>query len=130
VTTRSLSAVAVATPRYRLKEYSDMPSSRRDFNMKQPRKSSDIAKTINALSDQARQAAEQTPDLLAELSVLIKTTMHSDADPYLLMGVLLEGIVQTLTLRIPPERQPDTELATLLMLKQRNTVIASVANCQ
>jgi hypothetical protein len=87
--------------------------------MKRPRRNGRIASTVDALSAQARDAAEATPNPLTELSGLIRTTMEGDADPYVLAGVLLEGIVQVLATRIPPERRAATELATLLMLKQR-----------
>jgi|SRR4051794_3879524 len=87
--------------------------------MKRPRKISSITKAVNALSTQAREAAEQAPNPLADLTSQIKLSIDGEVDAYLLVGVLLEGIVQTLTTRIPSERQPATELATLLMLKQR-----------
>jgi hypothetical protein len=87
--------------------------------MKRPRKQSRIARTVNTLSDQARQAADQTPNPLAEVIAVTKTAMQGGVDPYLMVGVLLEAIVQILTSDIPPERRPATELATVVMLKQR-----------
>jgi hypothetical protein len=78
-----------------------------------------MAQTVSELSDQAQQAADQTANPLPAVVAAIKTAMQSGTDPYLLVGVLLEGIVQTLTSAIPPERRPATELATLTMLQQR-----------
>jgi hypothetical protein len=83
-----------------------------------PRKSR-ITKTVGALSEQAQQAAAGADNPLEAVIASIKAAARSDADPYLLVGVLLEAIVQVLTTNIPPERRPGTELATLMMLRQR-----------
>jgi hypothetical protein len=87
--------------------------------MKHPRKQSRIARTVTTLSEQAEQAAAQTANPLADAIAAIKAAMKGDTDSYLLVGVLLEAIVQILTTDIPAERRPATELATLLMLEQR-----------
>jgi hypothetical protein len=87
--------------------------------MQRPSPASPIAHTVDTLTAQARQAAEATPCPLNELIGSIKTTLASEADPYLLVGVLLEGIVQVLAKRVPTERKPATEVAAMLMLQQR-----------
>lgn len=76
-------------------------------------------RTIRKLSSQAEQAAAQAPDPLAELSVAIKAALQTQADPYVMLGVLLEGMTQTLITRIPPERHLGTLTAALVLLRQR-----------
>jgi hypothetical protein len=76
-------------------------------------------RAIRALSSQAEAAASQAPDPLAELSAAIKAALQSDADPYVMLGVLLEGMTQTLVTRIPPGRHDGTLSAALVMLRQR-----------
>jgi hypothetical protein len=77
------------------------------------------ARTVRKLSGQAEHAAAQAPDKLAELSVAIKVALQSEADPYVMLGVLLEGLTQTLVTRIPPQRHRGTLAAALVMLRQR-----------
>ena len=77
------------------------------------------ARTVRKLSTQAEQAAAEAPDTLAELSVAIKAALQSEADPYVMLGVLLEGMTQTLITRVPPERHLGTLTASLVLLRQR-----------
>jgi hypothetical protein len=77
------------------------------------------ARTVRKLSSQAEQAAAHAPDPLAELSVAIKAALQSRADPYVMMGVLLEGMTQTLIRHVPPERHHGTLTAALVLLRQR-----------
>jgi hypothetical protein len=70
------------------------------------------------LSALAEQAAAAHPDLIAALADAIKGAVTSDADPYLLMGTLIEGETQTLS-TIPPERQGDTAKAAVRLLFDR-----------
>jgi hypothetical protein len=67
----------------------------------------------------ARNVAAGGPNPLAELGTGIRALIASEVDPYLLMGVLLEGVVQTLATRIPASRQDDALLASLLILLNR-----------
>jgi hypothetical protein len=48
------------------------------------------------------------PDPIGVLSDVIRETVAGDADPYALMGALVEAAVHTLVTRIPPIRQDDT----------------------
>ncbi len=75
--------------------------------------------TVRKLSSQAAQAAALAPDTLADLSATIKTALQSEADPYVMLGVLLEGMTQTLITRIPPERHLGTLTAALVLLRRR-----------
>jgi hypothetical protein len=74
---------------------------------------------LRRLSDQAERAAAQAPDTLADLSLSIKQALQNEADPYVLLGVLVEGVAQTLITRIPPERYDSTLVALLVKLRER-----------
>ena len=74
---------------------------------------------VRKLSSQAEQAAAQAPDPLADLSRAIKIALQGETDPYVMLGVLVEGTVQTLVLRIPPERHCSTVAAAMVTLRQR-----------
>jgi hypothetical protein len=76
-------------------------------------------RTVRKLSSQAARAAAQAPDHLAELSNAIKTALQSEADPYVTLGVLLEGMTQILVTRIPPGRHRGTLAAALVLLRRR-----------
>jgi hypothetical protein len=77
------------------------------------------SRAVQKLSSQAAQAAAQVPDKLADLTAAIKEALQSDADPYVMLGVLLEGMTQTLITRIPPGRHQGTLSAALVLLRQR-----------
>lgn len=77
------------------------------------------AGTVRKLSSQAETAAAKVPDPLLDLAAVIKDALESEADPYVMLGVLLEGIAQTLVTRVPPERHRSTLAAALVMLRQR-----------
>jgi len=66
----------------------------------------------------AEQAASEQPDLISVLAEKVKAAVASDADPYLLMGTLIEGITHTLA-SIPPERRHDTARAAVGLLFDR-----------
>lgn len=86
--------------------------------MKTPKKPQ-TSRTVRKLSSQAARAAAQAPDPLADLSAAIKLALQSETDPYVMLGVLLEGMTQTLVTRIPSERHDGTLAAALTMLRQR-----------
>lgn len=74
--------------------------------------------TVASLVLLAKQAAAEQPDLIALLAEKVKAAVVSDADPYLLMGTLIEGVTHTLA-SIPPERQSDTARAAIGLLSDR-----------
>jgi hypothetical protein len=74
---------------------------------------------VAGMAEGARDLAGRLPNRLNELAEQIRALAASEIDPYLLVGILLEGMVHTVSLRIPQDRQPDTVLATLTMLQQR-----------
>lgn len=63
-------------------------------------------------------AADRTslPEVLAQ--VICRLTA-SEADPYLLIGVMAEGIVQAIAARIPAECQADVANEALGLLQER-----------
>lgn len=74
---------------------------------------------IEKLVQLAEQAAADQPDPVRVLADIIKAVSEGGADPYLIMGVLVEGAVHTLDRRIPKERQDDTASAMLSLLAER-----------
>jgi hypothetical protein len=76
---------------------------------------------IDDLIRQAERAALATPNQTRLMAELVKMIGDQGADPYLLIGVLLEGAVCTLAKHIPAERQGETaeQLGRLLMERLR-----------
>ena len=58
-------------------------------------------------------------DPVDAIAGVIDLVIDSDADPYHLIGVLAEGALQTLTHRIPRERQRDTAIALTRLVHDR-----------
>ena len=76
---------------------------------------SELAKLI-AL---ANRATEGGPDPVESLVSAIKDAVAGNADPYLVMGILLEGAVHTICSSIPHERRNDTAEALRQLLTDR-----------
>lgn len=74
-----------------------------------------VARLVSA----AERAARETPDPIEALVDQIRSVMADAVDPYLLVGALLEGIVQTLMSCIPLELREATMAATLALLRGR-----------
>jgi hypothetical protein len=74
--------------------------------------------TVASLALLAKEAATEQPDLIALLAEKVKAAVASDADPYLLMGTLIEGVTHTLA-SIPLEKQSDTARAAVGLLLDR-----------
>lgn len=74
---------------------------------------------LDKLIQLAEQAVVDEPDPVRALADIIKTVSEGDADPYLVIGVLVGGAVHTLQSRIPDERQEDTASAVLKLLADR-----------
>jgi hypothetical protein len=75
--------------------------------------------TIVRLIEEAEQAAASTPDLANVLAQVVRLTVEADADPYLVLGVMVEGIAYALSTRIPAERQRNTVEDLRLLLDER-----------
>ncbi|HTW70390.1 MAG TPA: hypothetical protein VME47_10920 [Acetobacteraceae bacterium] len=84
-----------------------------------PTRKTRTSRAVRTLSSQAEQAAAQAPDPLAELSRAIKIALQGETDPYVMLGVLVEGIAQTLVTRIPPGRHDSTLAAAMVTLRER-----------
>ena len=74
---------------------------------------------VDKLTALAEQAGASLSDPVGALADAIKVMADSEADPYLTMGVLLEGAVHVLRTSLPPERQADTVSALQLLLHER-----------
>ncbi|HUB11558.1 MAG TPA: hypothetical protein VMB34_06335 [Acetobacteraceae bacterium] len=68
----------------------------------------------------AEEAAAATPDLPGEIAAAISTAMHGPGDPWLLIGVLVEGIAETIKDSIPAERRQECVAAALALLVERS----------
>ncbi len=64
-------------------------------------------RTLERLIQQANQASSRKPDSVEMLARMIRLVTDDGADPYLVIGVLVEGVVHTLATHIPAERQAE-----------------------
>jgi hypothetical protein len=79
-------------------------------------------RSFPSLSDLLREIEAQTADLSSLPQVLARmicTLTASEADPYLLLGVLAEGIAQVTASRIPPECRAEVAGAALELVQER-----------
>jgi hypothetical protein len=74
---------------------------------------------VRRLRALAEQAAANMPDPIRALADTIRLMAASEADPYLTMGVLVEGAIYILRTSIPLERQTDAGTALVRMLIDR-----------
>ena len=79
----------------------------------------DHTSTVASLIQAAEAAAADRTDPLAVLTLLLKMLIRSDADPYLLAGVLAEGLASTIAQRIPADIQVDVSREIVLVLRDR-----------
>ena len=80
---------------------------------------------IQRLVSLADEAAAKTADAPAEVADVVAAAILRSADPWLLIGVLAEGIVQTINGGIPLERRQECVVAVIAVLIERyrgNTV--------
>jgi hypothetical protein len=82
--------------------------------------SSDPTKSeVQDLIAWAEQASANVANPFRALAKTIKMMADSEADPYLTMGVLIEGAVHTLITCIPATRQAETALAMVKLMADR-----------
>ena len=74
---------------------------------------------LDKLIASVKQIALNEPNPVKTLANFIRTIAEGSADPYIVVGVLLEGAVHLLATGIPRERQSDTAAAMLLLLSDR-----------
>ena len=81
----------------------------------------DYFQAVDDLIRRAERTAAATPDQVRLLAELVRMTGDQGADPYLLIGVLLEGVVHTVAKHIPPGRQGETteQLGRILVERLR-----------
>jgi hypothetical protein len=74
---------------------------------------------IERLSRITRTAAATTPDVPRQLAVTIKAAAAGPADPWLVIGLLIEGIAYAVDVAIPAQRQGHYRVASLRLLADR-----------
>ena len=74
---------------------------------------------VTELIQQIEHSAAGDGEAMTRLIGDIKCAIQTESDPWLLMGVLLEGIVQTALERLPAREQQQTRVALLTLLWDR-----------
>jgi hypothetical protein len=74
---------------------------------------------VEALIRRVQRVAAGRPDPLHILAQTIGMTGAIGADPYAVLGVLVEGAVQTIVQQIPAEHQAETAATLVRLLKER-----------
>ena len=74
---------------------------------------------VEALIRRVQRVAADRPDPKVILAEMIRMIGASDADPYEVLGVLVEGVAHTLAQHIPPERHADTAAELIQLLTDR-----------
>ena len=74
---------------------------------------------VERLVRRVQRVAAQRPDPLHILAQTISITGTIGMDPYAVLGVLVEGAVQTLVQHIPEERRAETATTLIELLKER-----------
>jgi hypothetical protein len=74
---------------------------------------------LDRLIREANRTAARKPDSLDLLARMIQLALRDGADPYLVMGLLVEGAVSALAEFIPSERQLDAAAGVVELLSER-----------
>jgi hypothetical protein len=74
---------------------------------------------VDNLIRRAQRVAAGRPDPARILAQTIRMACPGGADPYAVLGVLVEGAVQTLVEHIPKERQAETAATLRQLLEER-----------
>ena len=74
---------------------------------------------VTELIERVERSAVQETDLIGQLIANIRRAIQNEVDPSLLMGVLLEGIVQTVLERLSSIERRDTVVALCSLLVDR-----------
>jgi hypothetical protein len=74
---------------------------------------------VEALIRRVQRVAASRPDPMHILAQTIGMTGAIGADPYAVLGVLVEGAVQTIVQQIPAEHQAETATMLVQLLKER-----------
>jgi len=81
-----------------------------------------MTSSVGAIVKSAEEAAARYPDPIARLARDISTTIAGDADPYILVGMLLEAAACSIASTVPTERQRDVAAAAISTLCHRMAV--------
>jgi hypothetical protein len=76
-------------------------------------------RAVDDLIRRVQRVAANRPDPLHILAETISLIGETDVDPYAIVGVLIEGAVNTIAQHIPPERQAETAATLLHLLNER-----------
>jgi hypothetical protein len=71
------------------------------------------------LADIAQMAADAQIDIAAATAVLVRESAAVEADPYVMIGTLIEGIIYTISTTVPPDRWIEVTTAALQLLSDR-----------
>lgn len=74
---------------------------------------------VEAPIRRVQRVAAARPDPMYILAQTISMTGAIGADPYAVLGVLVEGAVQTIVQQIPAEQQMETAVTLVQLLKER-----------
>jgi hypothetical protein len=74
---------------------------------------------VDALIRRVQRVAASRPDPMHILAQTISMTGDIGTDPYAVLGVLIEGAVQTIAQRIPAEQQMETAATLVQLLEER-----------
>jgi hypothetical protein len=74
---------------------------------------------VEALIRRVQRVAASRPDPMHILAQTIGMTGAIGADPYAVLGVLIEGAVQTIVQQIPEEHRTETAATLVRLLKER-----------
>jgi hypothetical protein len=74
---------------------------------------------VEALIRRVQRVAASRPDPMHILAQTISMTGAIGADPYAVLGVLVEGAVQTIIQQIPAEQRAETAVTLVQLLKER-----------
>jgi hypothetical protein len=74
---------------------------------------------ISQLVHLAQKAADGQINIAAVTAMMIRESAAVEADPYVMIGALIEGIVYTISTTIPAERQTEVTTAALQLLTAR-----------
>jgi hypothetical protein len=76
-------------------------------------------RAVDELIRRVKRVAADRPDPVHILAQMISIVGESDADPYAVLGVLIEGAAHTLARYFPPERQAETAVMLKELLEDR-----------
>jgi hypothetical protein len=74
---------------------------------------------VEALIRRVQRVAAARPDPMYILAQTISMTGAIGADPYAVLGVLIEGAVETIVQQIPKEQQAETAATLVRLLEER-----------